>query len=276
LIRVVHPFPSFLDSVAAIAIALIAGSSADIALRLGLGMLAIQFAIGSGNDVADAQADRVAKPAKPIPAGHISAGVAAGVCASAACIGLVAAASVGAGALVVCVLGLADGLLYDLRLKSTPFAWMPFAAGVGLLPLYAWWGARGSVPVAFVGVVAMAVAAGAILALANAWADIEGDRLTGTSSIAVFLGGRWTLLIDGLLLAAVQVIAVATIVMVSGLSTLAAAAVAGCGLSWLGLSLAGIGSVSLRPLVWEVQAIGLAVLGMTWLAALSASGLVKG
>lgn len=261
---------------AVVAIVLIAGASAGVALRLGLGMLFMQFAIGSGNDVADAQADRVAKPAKPIPAGLISTGLAAGVCSTAAAVGLVAAASAGAGALIVGTLGLADGLVYDLRLKSTPFAWMPFAAGVGLLPLYSWWGARGSVPIAMAGVVALAIIAGATLALANAYADMEGDGLAGTRSIALFLGARTTLLIDGLLLAIIQLIAVATIVVISGLSPMAAVAVAGCGLGWLGLSLANRWPSSLRPLVWEVQAIGLVVLGMIWLTALSSAGLLKG
>lgn len=276
LIRVVHPFPSLLDAVATAAIAHVAGASADVAFRLALGMLALQFAIGSGNDVADAPADRIAKPRKPIPAGRISTGLASAVCFAASAAGLVAAASVGAGALIVGVIGLADGLLYDLRLKSTPFAWMPFAAGVGLLPLYAWWGARGSIPVAFIVVVAMATVAGAVLALANAYADIEGDGLAGTRSIAVFLGGRRTLLIDGLLLAAVQVVAVATIAMVGGLSAQGAVALAGCGLSWSGLVMARARRDSLRPLVWEMQAVGLVVLGTGWLVALNSAGLLKG
>jgi 4-hydroxybenzoate polyprenyltransferase len=258
-----------------VTVALIAGASAGVAVRLGLGMLALQFAIGAANDYADAPVDLVAKTWKPIPAGLLSRGVAAVVCVAAAAVGLVAVATVGAGAFGIGVVGLADGLVYDLRLKSTPLAWMPFAAGVGLLPVYAWWGARGSVPAAFIGVMALAVVAGAVLALANAYADIEEDRRSGVRSIAVFLGRRRTLLIDAVLLAVVQLIALATTVGIAGLAPLIVVEAAGCGLSWFGLSLATFGGDGLRRLVWEVQAVGMVVLGMAWLVALSSAGLLR-
>ena len=275
LIRVVHPFPSTLDAVAAAVVALVAGASTGVALRLGLGMLALQFAIGSANDFADSSVDSVAKPGKPIPAGLLSRGAAATVCVAAAVTGLATAASVGIGPLAIGAVGLADGLVYDLRLKSTPIAWMPFAAGVGLLPLYAWWGALGSVPPAFVGVIALSVAAGAVLALANAYADIEEDRRSGIRSVAVVLGGRRTLVADAVLLGTVEVVAVATIVGTAGLAPLAATATLGCALSWFGLGLAAVRTNRGRHLVWEVQAVGLAILGVSWLAVLNSVGLLR-
>ena len=253
-----------------------AGASTGVALRLGLGMLALQFAIGSANDFADSSVDRVARPRKPIPAGLLSRGAAATVCIAASVTGLAAAASVGTGALVIGAVGLADGLVYDLRLKSTPMAWMPFAVGVGLLPLYAWWGALGSVPAAFVGVIALSVAAGAVLALANAYADIEEDRRSGTRSVAVVLGGRRTLVADAVLLGMVDVVALATIVGTAGLAPLTMMAALGCGLSWFGLSLAVVRTNRGRHLVWEVQAVGLVILGVSWLAVLNSAGLLRG
>lgn len=275
LIRVVHPFPSVLDAAAVVVVSLLAGTEVGVALRLGLGMLGLQFAIGSANDFADSSADCVAKPWKPIPAGLLSRSAAATVCIVAAAAGLAAAATVGAAALAIGAVGLADGLFYDLRLKATPMAWMPFAAGVGLLPLYAWWGARGSVPASFVGVIALSVLAGSVLALANAYADIEQDSRSGIRSIAVSLGARKTLLIDAVLLAFVQLIAVATTVTTVGLGPLIAVEAAGCGLSWIGLSLGGVERERLRPLVWEIQAVGLVILGMCWLAALDSAGLLR-
>jgi 4-hydroxybenzoate polyprenyltransferase len=68
----VHPFPSTLDAVAAATIALIAGAEASVAVRLALGMLGLQFAIGAANDLADASRDRVGRPDKPIPAGLVN------------------------------------------------------------------------------------------------------------------------------------------------------------------------------------------------------------
>jgi 4-hydroxybenzoate polyprenyltransferase len=265
-----------LDAIAATAVAIVAGAQSGAALRLGLGMLLLQFAIGSANDLADSVADAVAKPWKPIPAGLMPRRAAVVLCVTASALGLSLAATVSAGALVVAIVGLADGLIYDLRLKATPLAWLPFAVGVGLLPLYAWLGARNSVGPAFVGIVAISVVAGATLALANAYADLDRDRRSGVRSIAVFLGSRWTVTLNASLLLIVQMVAGATTIAASGSPQLIVVEVVGCGLGWLGLCLAAVGRDRLRPLVWEVQAIGLVVLGTAWLAALDAAGALRG
>jgi 4-hydroxybenzoate polyprenyltransferase len=188
--------------------------------------------------------------------------------------GLTAAATVSSWALVIAVVGLVDGLVYDLRLKATPLAWAPFSAGVGLLPLYAWIGSRGSVAAAFVGVVAIAVVAGAALALANAYADLDRDRRSGVRSIAVFLGVQRTLATNAALLAIVQVVALATTIATGGHIAPLLVEAGGCGLGWVGLALAGVRSERVRPLVWEIQAVGLVVLGTAWLAALQSAGVL--
>jgi 4-hydroxybenzoate polyprenyltransferase len=54
-----------------VGIAILAGASLSLAARLGLGMLGVQFAIGAVNDLADAGADAIGKPAKPIPTGAV-------------------------------------------------------------------------------------------------------------------------------------------------------------------------------------------------------------
>jgi 4-hydroxybenzoate polyprenyltransferase len=260
--------------VAAVAIALIAGGQAGVALRLGLGMLGLQFAIGAANDFEDAASDSVSKPDKPIPAGLLSRDAAAVVCGTAAALGLLAAATVGAGAFVVGVVGLADGLVYDLRLKRTPLAPIPFAAGVGLLPLYGWWGVGKSMPVALLGVVALAVVAGASLAVANAYADVDADLKSSTTSVATFLGARFALALNAVLLAGVQLVAIATTVVIGAAPPLLVVEAAGCGLGWLGLGLAGVRDIRVRPLVWEVQAVGMLVLGAAWLLVLDSAGLL--
>jgi 4-hydroxybenzoate polyprenyltransferase len=261
--------------VAVVTIALIAGADAGVAVRLGVGMLGLQFAIGSANDLADASDDMVAKPDKPIPAGLVSRGAVSAVGAAAAAIGFVAVATVSAGALLMGALGLADGLAYDVRLKRTPLAWMAFAAGVGLLPLYAWFGARGSVPPALVGVVALAVAAGAALALANAYVDLEADRRSGISSVATMFGPRKTLLTDAALLAAVQVVALVTTLVTAGATAALLLEVGGCGVAWFGLGLAATDDNRVRPLVWEIQAVGILALGAVWLSVLSSAGILN-
>src|SRR5260221_5524484 len=51
--RLVHPFPSILAALVTVAIAVVAGGEPAVAIPLGLAMLAIQFAIGAINDLAD-------------------------------------------------------------------------------------------------------------------------------------------------------------------------------------------------------------------------------
>jgi 4-hydroxybenzoate polyprenyltransferase len=239
-------------------------------------MLGMQFAIGAANDLADARLDAIAKPGKPIPAGLIRSGTALTVGMTSGALGLLVAATAGPAALLIGVVGLADGLVYDLWLKRTPFAWVPFAAGVGLLPLYAWCGARGTLPISILGVAGVAVLAGAVLALANAYADMEGDRRAGVSSVAIMLGSRLTLGVDALVLASVQAIAVATTLAAGPSPMVLAGEMVGGGLGWLGLGLAAFKGDRIRPLVWEVQAVSFLVLGAWWLAALIAAGALSG
>jgi 4-hydroxybenzoate polyprenyltransferase len=257
-------------------IAIVAGASLPLALRLGLGMLGIQFAIGAVNDIADAVPDAIGKMAKPIPAGRVRRREALGLALASAAVGCAAAASVGPAVLMLALAGLADGLLYDLRLKRGPLAWAPFAAGVGLLPVYAWWGARGSLPVAVLAVAGVAVVAGTALALANAYADIECDTRAGIGSVATVLGRTRTLRIDALLMAAVQASVVATTVIVGASTPFLFTLAFGCALGWGGLGLARVEGERWRPLVWEIQALGFFVAGGAWLAALVSAGALRG
>ena len=276
LLRVVHPFPSGLNAVATAGVAIVAGAALPLAARLGLGMLGIQFAIGAVNDLADADPDAIGKPTKPIPSGIVRRREALVIAVAAVALGCASAASVGAGVLALVVVGLGDGLLYDLRLKRGPLAWAPFAAGVGLLPVYAWWGARGTIPVCLLVVAGVALVAGTALALANAYADIEGDNRAGIQSVATLLGPLWTLRLDGLLMVVVDAVSISTTLAVGAAPAVLAAVVAGCALAWGGLSLAAARGDRWRPLVWEVQAVGLVIAGGAWLAALVAAGATHG
>lgn len=255
-------------------VASIAGAQGETAVELGLAMLGFQFAIGAANDFKDAAADSVSKPGKPVPSGLITRPAAAAVAAVAGGAGLAISALVGLPALILGAAGLGDGLVYDLRLKGTALAWVPFAAGVGLLPVYAWWGATGGLPPALAGVVVLAFGAGSTLALANAYADVNRDRAASATSVATALGPGRTLAVDAALLALVQIIALATTIATAEAALLLFEA-GGCGLGWLGVGLAAVRDERARPLVWELQAIGLAVLGLSWLAALNSAGLLR-
>ena len=72
VLRLVHPFPSLLNSALVLAVALVAGAEADRAAQLALGMLGLQFCIGAVNDLFDVELDAQSKAFKPIPAGLVS------------------------------------------------------------------------------------------------------------------------------------------------------------------------------------------------------------
>ena len=227
-------------------------------------MMSLQFAIGALNDIVDAPAD-AGRATKPIPSGAISVTLARVAVALAATIGLALAATVGAAVVVVASVVLAIGAAYDLFAKGTPWSWLPFAVGIPLLPVYAWYGAVGTVPAEFAVLIPAAVAAGAALAIGNARADLERDAASGVASIATRLGQRaawaWQVaLFGGIAVAAVISVAAwgggaggVALVAAAGLVPVLAAAASRD---------AGPGG---RERAWEVEAVGVAVLAVAWL-----------
>lgn len=258
-------------------------------------MLALQVAIGATNDRADAPADAVAKPAKPIPAGLATGHEAVVLATGASGLGLLLAALSGSPTLAVACAGLALGLAYDLRLSRTRWSWLPLALALPLLPVFAWLGASGRVPAGLVPLVPTGVLAGAALALANGLVDLERDAATGRPAIAVALGrGRaWSVHLLPLLAVVALAIFIAPAVP-------SAPPVPGSGqptpgvdggvvsielLRWLRLWGVGLGigalafgagvlraaTPALRERGWELEAVGIAGIGLGWLAGTAAS-----
>lgn len=273
--RLVHPFPSVLDGIIVALIAVVAGGGPATALVLGGSMTALQFAIGAVNDLVDAAADAGHKPGKPIPGGLVTRRQAALTAAGCATIGLALALVNGPGLLLLAVLILGIGLVYDLRAKGTTLSWLPLAVGIPLLPVYGWFGASGTLPGLFLVLVPAAANAGTALAIANAIVDMERDASAGRRSIALALGLRGA---SGLVLglhAVVALLATATAAYVGAPTGWLVAVLAATGVplagALLGIVAAGREGVGLRELAWEVQAIGTGLLAVAWLGALSAS-----
>jgi 4-hydroxybenzoate polyprenyltransferase len=264
LIRLFHPFPSILDGVVTAVVALVAGGAPVIALRLGVAMTAIQFAIGALNDLVDASSD-ADRPSKPIPAGLVGRRTAWVVVAGCLAIGLALSAAFGAAVLVLAVIGAAAGVVYDLWLKGTPWAPLAYAVGIPLLPVYAWLGATGDLPPATVVLVPAAALAGIGLAIGNALVDIDRDRAAGTVTPATVLGtGRaWWLALGlhatvvGLALAwltPVEAMAPGLLIVILGAMTIA-----------IGLVAIRADTPTRRERGWELQAIGIGTLAAGWL-----------
>jgi 4-hydroxybenzoate polyprenyltransferase len=229
-------------------------------------MLGIQAAIGALNDLVDAPRDAGRKPGKPIPAGVVAPAEARLVVAVAAAGGLGISLPSGVPAFLVGGLILAIGAAYDLRLKGTPWSWLPFAAGIPLLPVYAWIGATGMLPAPFAVLLPAAFLAGAALAIANALVDVERDRDAGITSIAAHLGQVTAWRLHAALHAGVLALATASLDAWGRPPEITAAVVGAPALLLAGgARLALAGSVGRRERGWELEVLAIAVLAGTWL-----------
>ena len=243
-------------------------------------MLGMQLSIGAVNDIADVELDRIGKPAKPIPAGMVSIGVARSWAVATGMLGLLLAAPSGLGTAVVWVTALGLGDAYDLWLSRTALSWVPLALALPLVPIFAWLGATGAIPSALLPLIPAAVLAGAALVLGNGLVDVERDDRAGKATLSVRLGRvrAWAVhaALFGIAVAVAFVSAPAAAALVgpgerAGIFEAARAA----GLP-LGALVVGAGAALLlanRPEIrergWELESVGTLMLGVGWLAAVA-------
>ncbi|MBF6606164.1 MAG: UbiA family prenyltransferase [Chloroflexi bacterium] len=243
--------------------------------RLGMAMLAIQVAIGATNDLADLDADRRSKPWKPLVTGGVTRPIAIIVAGVGITGGILIAASASAAAAAVAALGAAIGVAYDLRLKGTVLSWLPFALGVPLIPVFAWIGTTGWIPIPVAIAAGIAVPAGAAIAVANALPDIEGDERSGVRTVATVLGRERAWRLDAAFQVGVVVVAIVALAVVAGarLAPPVWLAVAGSvALLAAGVGLSGDRRRGRRQRGWELQAVATGLLGAAWLGGLAAAG----
>ncbi|TAJ99035.1 MAG: hypothetical protein EPO36_13545 [Chloroflexota bacterium] len=281
--RVVHPFPSLLNGVATTALALLAGAGVPGALRLGIAMTAIQFSIGALNDLVDAPHDRGRSPVKPVAEGLIRPSAAGVLIVITAVAGLALASASGPPAAAVAAAGAACGYAYDLRLSRTAWAWLPLAIALPLVPVFAWVGATGTVPGPLLVLVPIGMLAGGGLAVGNALVDLDVDGAVAAPSIAVRLGRRRATGLHAAALGAAVTLAwftLPTVVPAEAL-LLVAAGIATLGTGVAGMVVArtgraeGVARAARRArLAWQVEAVGTATVGVGWVLALVASGIV--
>lgn len=268
LVRLVHPFPSLLDGLVVAGVAVVATGDLPTAVRLGASMTALQASIGAINDIRDAPSDAGHKPGKPLPAGLIGRRAAATVAAVGAGLGLLLAGWSGVALVALALVVLGIGYTYDLAAKGTPWSWVPFAVGIPILPVYGWLGAAGSVPEWFAVLLPMAVLAGAALAIANARADVARDAAAGVGSVALALGSRRSLWAGALLLGAALALAITWMLATGQGTPVSGLIVAGGGiLAAVGLGLGWTGDEGRRERGWQLQAVGVAVVGVGWILA---------
>jgi 4-hydroxybenzoate polyprenyltransferase len=271
-VRVVHPFPSVLDGIVAGGAAWLAGGAGETAARLAISMVLLQASVGALNDVVDAPRDAGRKPGKPIPAGLVEARVALAISALAAAGGVLLAVPSGPAALGLAVALLALGYGYDVVAKGTAWSWVPFALAIPLFPTYGWLGASGTLPPVWPVLLAVAALAGAALAIGNGVVDLERDRDAGLASAATVLGRMRAVWLGALLIAAAAAAAIGILWMRSGMVPWGAAIAAGLGLALGGARLLADDRPATRERGWELQAVGVALAAIGWLAGLGATG----
>ncbi|MEO8208790.1 MAG: UbiA family prenyltransferase [Chloroflexota bacterium] len=269
-LRLAHPFPSLLNGLTVVVIALLAGGSTLAAVRLGLAMTAFQFAIGALNDLVDAPRDIDRVPPKPIPAGLVSMDVTRLVVVGSAIVGVALALPSGPGTAAVGLLGLGCGVIYDLRLSRTAASWLPLAIGLPLVPVFAWLGATGNVPPGVLGLVPLAMLAGVGLAIGNALVDVDADTFLGRRTIAVALGRRRAWLVHALTLM-VTILLLLAIGPRGGGALQGALTVSGIAAVTGGLGLTAMRERSRWRMGWPLEAVGVATLGTGWFIALASA-----
>lgn len=268
-LRLVHPFPSLLNTALVFALAVLAGGGTDRAALLAAGMLGLQFCIGTVNDLFDERIDRAAKPWKPIPAGVVSRRAATAVALIAGGGGLALAAfAAGLPTLVMAAAMVACGLIYDARLKPTAWAWLCFSVAFAILPVYAWHGVTGQLPPRPEFLLPLAALAGPLIQLSNGLSDLERDAATGIGTLATRLGRRGSLTVICALLVVIHGLAWATLVGVNVTTFLPVAAASGVAIT--GLALSASAGQAWREVGWMTQAVAVALLGLAWVSAVGA------
>ncbi len=270
--RLVHPFPSLLDGVVVGLVAAIAGAGPARVLSLAASMALLQFAIGTLNDIVDTPRDAATKHGKPIPDRVVGESAARAVLLLSAGAGLAAALASGPQILLLAVVVLAIGAWYDLAANGSRLSWLPLALGVPLLPTYGWLGATGGLPPAFTVLAPVSALAGAAIAIANAAVDIERDAAAAKKSLAVALGPVRTTALVLVLQVLVAATAVASGSMLGAwgpwldiATWVALVPVAG---ALLGLVASRRGPAA-REVAFELQAVGLGLLVVAWVNAVS-------
>jgi 4-hydroxybenzoate polyprenyltransferase len=159
---------------------------------------------------------------------------------------------------------LAAGVAYDIALKPTPFASIPYAVAFTILPLYAWYGAAGGPPPQPELLLPVAALAGPTLQLANGLVDLEADQAAGLRGPAVILGRvRATVML--ILLQAVIHGSAWLSVAGQGPSVPAVVALAaGTTCAGVGVRLTAGGERG-RERGWQLQAAGIVCLAFGWL-----------
>jgi 4-hydroxybenzoate polyprenyltransferase len=183
-------------------------------------------------------------------------------------VGLVISAGFGLPALILGAAGYGCGLAYDLVMRRRGLGWLCYAGAFPLLLAWTWMAAAGSLPPGWPLLLPLAALAGPTIHLANSLVDLDADEQAGAASLATSLGEDRAPLVLTILTASIYVLAWVILVWLADPPTaalLTAAAATVC--AGLGVSRSWRSGSRAREQGWLLQAAGLALLAVAWVAA---------
>ena len=202
-----HPGPSMAVTTVTLVLALSAGLPAGRVVLVTLAMLANQFSIGLSNDWLDAGRDtRASRADKPLAIGRLSPVLVRNVAFACVVISLGLSLALGWWVFLAQIIGIASGWAYNLGVKASPFSFVPYMVGFGILPVIVTLASPSpALPAPWV--VAVAAVLGIAAHFANAMPDIEVDRAEGILGLPQRVGARASGIITYIVLVAGATIA---------------------------------------------------------------------
>jgi 4-hydroxybenzoate polyprenyltransferase len=232
-------------------------------LAIVLAMLGAQVVIGVTNELIDLDLDRAARPDKPLVSGLVSRRGAVIMLTAGLGVMVVAAATLGALPLAICLLGSGLGVAYSLWFKRSLFAFIPYVFAIPLLPV---WVALslGEYDSGWLVLFPLGCFALTGVHIAQSLPDVESDRRAGIVNLTTRLGERRGLIVCWVALAASAVVLV--------LSRPDRAVAWAAGILAVTAVLLDIGVFQWHPrrgvrLVFPVAAVSTAMLGIAWVYA---------
>jgi 4-hydroxybenzoate polyprenyltransferase len=157
-------------------------------------MLGAQVAIGTVNELVDAETDARVKPEKPIPAGVVTERAASVITIVALVVMIWFSARLGRTSFFLCVVGTGIGIAYSLWFKRSRVAWLPYLLALPLLPIWVYASLN-----AFHWQLLMLYPLGAFATLAvhlaQSLPDVEADRSSGIYNLTNALGEQRALIL---------------------------------------------------------------------------------
>ena len=263
-----HPFPAFMNGVAAVAIYALLERDYAKGIVLFAAVTVSHASIGTMNDRLDFERDSVSQVDKPLVRGYLSTRQAEYLTVFYAVMAATLAFTLGTVSLLPFFATLLSGYVYNLAAKGTLWSWVPYAVCIPTIPVWAF-----LVADRFHTAVLLSYLIGtplsAALNVANTLPDLTNDAAHDLRGLAHVLGRRRGMLAVWICLSASLAMVVLFAMLVNRLDTAVLAFAVGAATAIVTtIAVEVLGMRESARLVWYGTAIGSALIGLAWTAAL--------